>query len=237
MSNGNRDVQWGHLGKYAEVADADRPVEIIQQMDEIVGPIIAGKRVIDAGCGAGQFSVRYARLASQVVAYDTSSELLAKTRLVTAGTPNIIVTDDLAGLDMTAQPAQVAVLNAVLLTVPSVEQVNRLLALVTSKMTDDGVLVIADPHPCFRQYAVPGKVTTFKPENYLTPGSEFECKLDLGDGKSVTFPDSHYSVGQYVQFMRKAGFKLLDIHEISHAPQSPYGASWMVMVAAREMAR
>jgi SAM-dependent methyltransferase len=83
------DYQWGRLPDGdAMLSDPWFDEQVCQILQEVTGVSacwFVGKRVLDAGCGGGRWSVGLLRLGAQVTAVDFSEEALTRTRSACAG--------------------------------------------------------------------------------------------------------------------------------------------------------
>ncbi len=83
------DYQWGHLPDGdAMLSDPwfnEQVCQILQEVTGVNASWFVGKRVLDAGCGGGRWSVGLLRLGAQVTAVDFSEEALNRTRSACAG--------------------------------------------------------------------------------------------------------------------------------------------------------
>lgn len=111
-------------------------------------PPIAGRRVVDLGCGFGWFS-RWAREqgAQSVLGIDISARMLERARAATTATTATAIEyrrADLETLDLAPGSADLAFSS---LTLHYVHDLDRLLATVANALSPDGTLVFSVEHP------------------------------------------------------------------------------------------
>ena len=116
---------------------------------ELLGNV-AGKRVLDAGCGEGYFARKLVDLGADVVGVDGSSELIRLAR--EAAQPqhearcNFLVSDLTQPLSLPDSSFDVVLSNMVLMDLPSVDVAISESARI---LKPSGHLVVSITHPCF----------------------------------------------------------------------------------------
>src|SRR5262245_7243646 len=112
-------------------------------------PDLAGKRVVDLGCGFGWFC-RFAREAgaAEVLGLDVSSNMLARARETTADPAVTYRQADLETLDLPASSFDLAYSS---LTLHYLEHLGRLLATVHRALAPDGAFVFSAEHPLYTE--------------------------------------------------------------------------------------
>ncbi|MCA8928802.1 MAG: class I SAM-dependent methyltransferase [Alphaproteobacteria bacterium] len=117
-------------------------------------PSLAGKRVVDLGCGFGAFA-RWAaeQGAAEVVAFDLSENMLARARAETAAEQVRYGRADLEALVLPEAAFDVAYSA---LAFHYVEDFGRLMATVRASLRPGGVLVFTIEHPIYMAPAEPG---------------------------------------------------------------------------------
>lgn len=113
--------------------------QIVQRM---IGPV-AGKRVLDVGCGDGELSVRLAQLGAEVTGVDTDLDMLAsaRRRAVQAGQAIELIEGDVRQLPLSNQTFDIVVAVTVLCFVSDPE---RVISEITRVLKADGRLIIGE---------------------------------------------------------------------------------------------
>src|SRR3954470_18608074 len=112
----------------------------VARVAQIAGPL-RGKRVLDCGCGAGNYALEYARLGARTVGIEYQRD---KLRSAPRGTPGVLLmAADASALPLASESFDVVVLNEVLEHVPDQRLV---LAELRRVLTPGGRLVLMSPN-------------------------------------------------------------------------------------------
>jgi len=147
MSSGDDIGLWDEAaGRYAELAGVDDSFHrrLRPFLREVLGDV-AGRRVLDVGCGPGWLSEQFRREGAEVAGVDGSSALVRHARAAYPHVP-FTVHDLTAGLPRPLQTYHAAVAHMVLMDLPEVES---LVADISASLAAGGVFVFSILHPCF----------------------------------------------------------------------------------------
>jgi SAM-dependent methyltransferase len=158
-------------------------------------PAMAGKRVIDLGCGFGWFC-RWARAAgaAEVLGLDVSANMLARAREMTSDAAITYRQADLETLELATAVFDVAFSS---LTVHYIEKLDALFATVHRALAPGGHLVFSAEHPL---YTEPGP-------DYLDEGPRTTDWLAPGVVKQ------HRTLATYLNLVITTGFTLRRVEE------------------------
>lgn len=158
-------------------------------------PGLAGKRVVDLGCGFGWFC-RWARDvgAAEVLGLDVSANMLARAREMTSDPAITYRQADLETLELPAASVDLAYSS---LTLHYLEQLGRLFAVVHRAVVPGGRFVFSAEHPL---YTEPGP-------DYLDEGPRTTDWLAKGVVKQ------HRTLATYINLLIGAGFTVRRIEE------------------------
>jgi SAM-dependent methyltransferase len=184
--------------------------------DPLIGQLlgdVAGKRVLDAGCGNGYWTRRLARTAKAAVGIDSAAELVKIARA--KDNPDNVRYEilDLTGeLNIEGGTFDLILCSMVLHYIPSIEcaaaQFNRLLA-------GDGNVVICVQHPIYqyhyRAQALAGQHSPVFPRtvSYFQQASLTQVTM-FGTMEVLTY---NRTVEDYVTTFTRHGFVLTDLRE------------------------
>ncbi len=127
--------------------------EIIKPHTQELLSVKPGERVLDIGCGNGNFSRRLAELGAEVVAFDYSSTMIERAKARSQTQRENISYHILDGTDYEALISlgkgsfHKAVANMALMDMAQIEPLFRALY---HLLTDRGILVFSIMHPCFQ---------------------------------------------------------------------------------------
>lgn len=204
---------------YAEGITAEeltlRPV-----MLELVGDV-NGKIVFDIGCGDGRYSLMFAQRGARVVASDASPHQIELAKQKYAHQNIHYGIGDLSAEEMPDASADVAFANLVIPSLSSVDELDRLFALASRKLTARGRLVFSALHPLYLSLNADmwDKAINFNPENYFKEGSKYQAEALTNAGNEMKFNQSHFSLSRISDAMQKSGFLIRRIVESRQAPE------------------
>jgi len=180
-------------------------------------PAVAGRRVLDLGCGFGWWC-RWAASAgaTSVLGIDLSERMLERARTDTEpAVPIAYRREDLEQVELEPGSVEVAYSS---LTLHYVVALDRLLAQVRAALVPGGALVASVEHPIFTAPSRPGFTvdddghTRWPVDRYLDEGPRTTDWLAPGVVKQ------HRTVGSYVRLLHEAGFALTDLVEWGPSP-------------------
>jgi ubiquinone/menaquinone biosynthesis C-methylase UbiE len=178
-------------------------------------PDVAGKRVLDAGCGEGYLSRKLERLGARVTGVDFSREMLAiadertdPALGIVYGHENCEVLEGLA-----AASFDVVVSNMVLMDLPDHRAA---LASFYRVLDDKGTLVFSISHPCFTPPDC-GWVRDsdrnklhWKVDRYFEEGPYEQRVFAEAGNRPLLF---HRTLTNWLRTLRETGWELLDVIE------------------------
>jgi SAM-dependent methyltransferase len=128
---------------------------LIEPASERLLGVRAGDTILDIACGAGRFARRMADLGARVVAFDHSTEFIARARERTPGdAPIEYHVVDAAAADAVLSPDtrfNKAVCTMAIMDMP---EIGPLFELLSRVLTRGGVFVFSVTHPCFHSAAI-----------------------------------------------------------------------------------
>lgn len=180
-------------------------------------PDLAGRRVVDLGCGFGWFS-RWAHEqdAASVIGVDVSTKMLDRARAETALPTIEYRCVDLDELELEESSCDVVFSS---LTLHYVQDLDRLLAMTASAIQQNGSLVFSVEHPIFsapsNQSFETGEAghPIWPLDNYLVEGERVTNWFVDGVRKQ------HRTVATYVNAVIEAGFTIARIEEWGPSPE------------------
>jgi 2-polyprenyl-3-methyl-5-hydroxy-6-metoxy-1,4-benzoquinol methylase len=170
-------------------------------------PALAGKRVLDLGCGFGAFC-RFASAggAAEVVGIDLSEKMLAEAATRGPGLPIRYERGDLEHLDLGERQFDVVFSS---LAVHYVADFDRLLTTIRGALVRGGALVFSTEHPLYAVRAEPefDGSGAFRLKDYLVEGERTSDWVVKGVIKH------HRVISTMIRALHRAGFSLADIEE------------------------
>jgi 2-polyprenyl-3-methyl-5-hydroxy-6-metoxy-1,4-benzoquinol methylase len=199
--------------RYLALSDESRLAILHPAVIDLVGDL-AGKTVLDFGCGDAALAERMAEKgATRVVAVDNNPRMVeaARRRLAKAegsAAANVVMVLEgdenvVASLDR----FDLVVCSLVLMMIPDWERVCTIVRTLVSAMREEGSLVLAVTHPCFRTE----KHSTFYNVvpagfSYWASGTPYEVHMHDGPGvPEVVVTDYHWTLRDYMQAVRNFG--------------------------------
>ena len=176
---------------------------------------VAGRCVLDAGCGTGYLTRQLAQRGALVTGIDVSARMIALARDANPGCDvRVDSCTTLATIDDGAFDAVVA--NYVVMDVPDL---TAMVAAFSRVLRPDGIAVLIFSHPCFPQgrTAVPsrGGIAYHWPFPYFQPRPCIDPPWKHFTSHFVYF---HRPLSDYWKAFRGAGFDVVDFEEPRIAP-------------------
>lgn len=167
---------------------------------------VAGRRVLDLGCGHGWLSEQLRLAGAQVTGVDGSTALLRHARedypLITFDAHDLT-----AGLPRPLQAYHAVVAHMVFMDLPELEP---LLADVRASLTTDGVLAFSLLHPCFFAQAPVEEPSTGERYRKVTGYLHHERRWITAFGGHHHY---HRPLSWYVELLTRNGFVVTGLHE------------------------
>ncbi len=178
---------------------------------------VKNKRILDLGCGSGDFSHSLCEQGADVTGVDISSKWIDICKKEYGDVKNLefFVAD---GSDLNQLPDNnfdFVVMNMVLLNVPEIDKVEKIFKEVSRVLKRSGRLIFSDLHPlalmiqntsCESQTYLPGF-------SYFKDGSEYRSKVKLIDGSEMEFGDIHWTLETYTRFLSDSDMRVCRIIE------------------------
>ena len=177
-------------------------------VEKLLG-IVAGKRVLDYGCGPGKFSRTLSDLGALVTGVDISEKALEIASSKSHSSYYCLV-DDLSGY------FDYAVAAFVLCTIPEKQDFERVIQTIYDHLLPNGSFIVLEPHPDSGGYDFTG-MKREKPAKLI---SGMPIKVELS-GMNSFFYDFWHSKNDYTSALERAGFRIDVIVE-----QPGVGDSW-----------
>ena len=200
------------------------PYVVFPKLLELLGDI-KGKKVLDLGCGWGNFSLMLANKGANVTGIDISKERIEECKKLYGDVQNInfSVGDASNLINQKNKMFDVIIMNMVFIEIESKEKIKRILDEVSRVIKKEGVFLFTDIHPADR---IVSKTTTrehkFLPDfSYFKNGTKFKSKVLLNDGSFIEFTDFNWTLETYTTLINEAGFYIYRIIEPKPIPSSP----------------
>lgn len=173
-------------------------------VEELLGDV-AGKRVLDYGCGHGRFSRRLRDLGAYVIAVDSSPRAIAIAKSHDSrGIEYHIIHQDKLNERFSEKDADAAVMNFVLCAMRNTDDAVRALHKVDSNTRSLGSLIVLEPHPDGIGYPY---VSHTRHCRMKITGDPVYVKLS---GMQESFIDYYRSKEDYLRLMNDAGFHVTE---------------------------
>jgi len=192
-------------------------------------PPIAGRRIVDLGCGFGWFCRWVAEAgARSVLGIDLSENMLARAAADTADERIAYQRQDLDAVELPTAGFDLAYSS---LTVHYLTDLDRFMATVHRSLVEGGSFVFSAEHPIYTAPTAPGFVMdgagrqTWPLDGYLREGPRTTDWLAPGVVKQ------HRTIATYLRHLRMAGFEVTELVEWGpSAEQLADAPEWAVEV-------
>jgi len=207
-----------YAARCSKCGDSCKEVLLTPTVLELLGQV-AGKRILDAGCGEGFLSRLLAERGASVVAVDYSDEMLRLARERTPSALDVVYAHaDFAQLDML--PANSFDIVASVTAIQDVPDYESAIAEACRCLIPGGFFLLALMHPCFSSDGgwvkdADGRKLYWKVDNYFREGPREVHVLDGVEKDMVYF---HRTLTSYFRAIRRAGFIVNDFVEARPSP-------------------
>jgi len=200
-----------HPEQYSSLENESRKYILYPKLIEYINQS-GDLKLLDFGCGDGSF-IKLLDKKLEIALYDISSKALvqAKSNLKEY---NVKIYYELE--DIPNDNFDYVVLSLVLMTIESREDILNILNKIYSFLNENGSLLIAITHPCFRNYVFSTFQTDYsknKNFNYFNEGEKFEVFL-RDNKKSISFFDFHWSLSTILNLIIESNFKINKVEEL-----------------------
>ncbi|MBU8546510.1 MULTISPECIES: class I SAM-dependent methyltransferase [Roseomonadaceae] len=203
---------------YARLPRSEKGLEAAPEWPALQAllPEMAGKRVLDLGCGYGSFA-RWAmgQGAESVLALDVSTRMLERAAALTEGEGIEYRQGDLEALDI-----PIAAFDLVFssLAFHYVVELPDMLRRVHAAMAPKGVLVFSQEHPLLTAPSNPGWITPAEGQRVWALDDYLEDGPRVTDWLAPGVVKQHRGLGTLVNALIGAGFTLTKLEEWSPSP-------------------
>lgn len=169
---------------------------------------LAGKIVLDFGCGEGKFSRWLASQGAEVFGLDTSAKMIELAKRQNSENVQYFHTQPHAALEMEAEKFDAATINFVFCTFPSKELIQNALKEINRVLKRQGELLILNTN---WNEANGQEFSTCKLLRIDKLESGKEIKIILKGENPITITDYYWSIRDYSDILSSAGFKLCEV--------------------------
>ncbi len=186
---------------------------------------VKNKKILDLGCGSGDFSQLLAERGANVVGVDASEKWidLCKKEHANVKNLNFFVADGSDLKQLEDNTFDFVVMNMVLLNVPTINKVKKIFKEVSRVLKKSGQLIFTDLNPLglmIEKTLCESK--TYLPEfSYFKDGSKFKPKVKLTDGSEIEFVNIHWTLETYTRCLSNAKmyiYRIIEPQPIKEVP-------------------
>lgn len=178
-------------------------------------PSVAGKKVLDAGCGEGYISRKLARLGAAVTAIDLSRVMIEIAKERTSSDLSIeYICGNCEKMDFLQPKSFNVVISS--MVIQDLPDHRAFLHSINTLLKDDGVLVMSFSHPCFIspdsgwEKDKDGRKLHWNTDCYFSEGPYVQPFSANNDPPIYMF---HRTLSEYLQSLMAFGFELMDFIE------------------------
>lgn len=208
-------------GDYSEISNESRKYVLYPKLKSIIRKLKPAT-LLDYGSGDGSF-INFLKPTFVVGAYDISRKAisLAKKNVKSE------VTFYNSKSSIPSNYFDIVNFSLVLMTIPTKKSIVSTLKEIKRVKRDNGLLIMAITHPCFRKSKFSSFYNDFddpKKYNYFFEGVKFRVNLvDIESNKEISFSDYHWSLSFTLNTLISNKYKIISMSEIQDwAPKNKY---------------
>lgn len=204
------------LGWYQHPIDVEYGVDINEEKLKLIGPV-AGKRVLEIGCGGGQCSIAFAKQGARVTSVDVAAAQIKIARELAEqnGVSLTLIQRDMTDLSPIASESQDIVFSAN--AFPYVDDLLACFREARRVLKADGRFIWSVGHP-FTHMIDPS--TMLPTRSYYDTG-KVVSGLEVSDEPGFAFAVNHRKFSDYYNTLVDAGFQVEQILEPDPRPVDP----------------
>ncbi|MHB8336977.1 MAG: class I SAM-dependent methyltransferase [Ignavibacteriaceae bacterium] len=199
-----------HAKEYSERGFEINNVGTHPAIINLVKKYKVGAKILDYGCGDGTLLYNLGKDYNYSI-YDISEKMLELANIKLNGY-NLEIHKDVKTIPQ--KFFDVIILSMVLICIDNENEINSIMQKLKESKTENGIVIIAIPHPCFRDQAFSSYFTEFsigKEFNYFNNGQPH--KLFIRD-KNLSFTDHNWTLSHIINSCLKSGLNPLELVEL-----------------------
>ncbi len=186
---------------------------------------LKGNKILDLGCGNGEFTDYLASHGAKVIGADKSQKWIDYCKDRYKGNKNLkfIQADGVNLKSLKSGKFDSIIMNMVLLNVETESEIQKIFKECKRVLRPDGSLIFTDLNPIM---VMTPKVAVREQKysknfSYFKNGSQFTAVLHLPGDKKIEFIDKHWTLEFYTKCLEKAGLYLSLIVEPNYGKNAP----------------
>lgn len=218
--NRKRKIDWLKASSHYFDLDGELKLTVLHPAILNIAGGVAGKSILDFGCGDGSLSEHLAQKGGIVHAVDKSKKILKRAKLRhpekhglkfdPVETPYYTAVRDHEKYDL-------VIVSLVLVTIASEREAEEVIDVLSAVIQDSGRLILGETHPCFQDRMF----STFDmhldvEHKYSEKGCPFQVKVFDGYHPQdfVEFTDFHRPLERLFELLRRGGFAVTQFLEL-----------------------
>jgi len=185
---------------------------------------LKGKKVLDVGCGTGEFTYELSKRAGQVVGIDLSKKWIESCRVQFKKDNLRFIQQNANDLkNFKSEYFDVVIMNMVVPNIYIASGMRKVFKEISRVTKKSGDFVFSDLHPvCVMTKKAGRREQKYSKDfSYLKEGAKFSAFVTLPDGKKIEFDDAHWSLGFYADVLNESGLRINKIIESEYPENAP----------------
>jgi SAM-dependent methyltransferase len=186
---------------------------------------IKNMRILDLGCGSGDFSVAMAKKGANVYGVDISKEWIdiCKSKYSNIKNVDFLVADSSNLKKFSKNYFDFVVVNMVFLNISNKNKLKKTFYEISRILKKSGKFIFTDLHPiCLMTPKTLAEEQFYlKGFSYFKDGLKYKSKVLLSDNSKIEFVDIHWTLETYTDFLRNAKMYIDKITEPTPIKKSP----------------
>lgn len=172
--------------------------------------------MLDLGCGNGKYSAELENRGALVFGIDYSVlQLLEGSRSYRA------VVGDARQLPLENNEMDLVFMNLVVPDIPDTDSLHRVFSESYRVLKQGGRFLFSTLHPFYllSEQDESDHAVSFDPAQYFNDGHTYPSRARLGDGSTIEFNETHFSLEQILRSLIGSGFEIKDFRESLQCPE------------------
>lgn len=186
---------------------------------------IKNKKVLDIGCGNGDFTKKFTDYGAEITGIDKSKQWIdiCQQRHNDIENLNFKISDGANLKEFKDHSLDIVTLNMVLLSVETKQDIEKIFREISRVLNQSGDFLFSDVHPsCIMSERLPTRKQSYSKDfSYFKDGDAYTTEVSLVKGDSISFTNKHWTLETYTDLLKQANLYIQKIIEPTYNEEAP----------------